>query len=221
MSTLVKICGITTPQDARACAEAGADRLGIIFAASSRQVTLAQAAIIARTVPDTPLVGVFRGSDPELVKAAIRAADLSVVQVHDCPEPSEWKRLADQCRRPILPALTVDQIGDGEGRHTLLLDLSKDPDLRTEAHRRLLFGAAARLSALGHPILVAGGLDSDNVADAIDLTACVGVDVCRGVEQSPGHKDPELVRRFIAAVHRVDRSPVDRPEKSAGENDAH
>lgn len=220
MRTLIKICGITTPGDARLCVEAGADRLGVIFAASPRRVSPAQAKIIARAVPDTPLVGVFGDCEADLVQEAVRAANLSLVQVHRCAQRPEWNRLAELCRRPVLPALTVDELDGDLGRHTLLLDLAKDPLRRTAADRQRLYEAAARLGARGHRVLVAGGLNPANVAEAIERTGCIGVDVCGGVERAPGRKDPELVRRFVAAVRAVDGEPAENAGQQPGERNA-
>ena len=203
MSLMIKICGITTPADARLCAEAGADRLGMIFAPSSRQVTLEQAAAIARSVPGTPLVGVFSGCDPETVKTVVRAANLTHIQLHDCPDPKDWDRVADACDRPVIPALVASQISENTDlgdRHTLLLDLAKDPLQRSATHQTDLHRKAADLARRGRSVLVAGNLNPDNVQAALHRSSCLGVDVAGGVESSPGVKDPLLVLRFIQAV---------------------
>ena len=203
MKVLIKICGITTPQDARMCVEAGADRLGVIFAPSSRQVSVEQASIISSSVPDTPVVGVFSGCDPDSVIKAVQSARLSLAQLHDCLDPEAWKKITDSCRRPVIPALTVSQasqVSDEIGRSTILLDLAKDPVQRTSAYRASLHRTASMLADLGHPVFIAGGLDPENVAAAVRDTRCLGVDVCGGVESAPGQKDPQLVRQFIAAV---------------------
>ena len=207
MSLLIKICGITTAEDARLCVEAGADRLGVIFAPSSRRVSVARAAAIAAAVPGTPVVGVFNGCAPDQVKETVQAANLSLIQLHDCTDPAKWDRVADLCDRPVIPALTVGQAAQvfGEiGRRTLILDLAKDPVQRTTAYRESLHRTAGRLADLGHPVLIAGGLDPNNVQAAVRTTRCLGVDVCGGVEKAPGIKDPQLVRKFIAAVHEVE-----------------
>ena len=207
MSLMIKICGITSPADAHLCAQAGADRLGVIFAPSSRQVTLEQAAAIARAVPGIPLVGVFSGCDPEAAKTAVQAANLTHVQLHDCPDPEDWDRVADACDRPVIPALIASRInGDTDlgDRHTLLLDLAKDPLQRSGTHQMDLQRKAADLARRGRTVLLAGGLDPDNVRAAMHRSSCMGVDVAGGVESSPGVKDPLLVLRFIQSVRGVE-----------------
>jgi len=209
MNPTIKICGITSCADARLCVDAGADRLGVIFAKSPRQVTVEQAVEIAAAVPDTPIVGVFDDWDPYRVADAVRTVDLAAVQLHGRTSSWVWEHVADVCRRPVIAALTPGQaaiVAADNRQFTLMLDLAKNPERRTEADRQRLLQMAARLCELGKSIVVAGGLDPDNVAEAILSTGCSGVDVCRGVERSPGQKDPELVHRFVSAVRNLERS---------------
>jgi phosphoribosylanthranilate isomerase len=208
---VIKICGITTPEDAAFAARAGADRLGLIFAGGPRNVTLERAAEIASAVPGMALTGVFLGADLERIAEAVRAAALTHVQLHDCPDPADWDRIAEAVERPVIPALTAEQsrsITDSDPHRTVLLDLSKDPQLRTEEHRRQLQRAAAELAGRGRPVLIAGDLDPDNVRRIAHRTRCAGVDVARGVERSPGVKDPLLVQRFIREVRSLEYGHV-------------
>lgn len=211
MSRIIKICGITSARDARACLDLGADRLGLIFAHSPRRVSLEQAAGIAKTVPGASLTGVFVGCDPEAAATAVRTAGLTHVQLHDCPDPRDWDRVAEACGRPVIPALTHDRVGaippDGP-RRTYLLDLAKAPQLRTATHRDELQAAAAELIRRGDSVLVAGGLDPGNVARAVHRTGCTGVDVAGGVESAPGVKDLRLVERFIHSVRGLEYGHV-------------
>ena len=95
-------------------------------------------------------------------------------------------------------------MGSPDGRHTLLLDLAKDPARRTPGHFAHLHATALRLAEEGQPVIIAGNLDPDNVQHAVRATRCRGVDVCGGVELSPGKKDPQRVAQFIAAVRELE-----------------
>ncbi len=211
MKLVIKICGITHAEDAVFAARAGADRLGLIFAGGPRNITLDQAASIAAAVPGIALTGVFRGADVDMISAAVQTAALTHVQLHDCPDPDDWDRISAATGRPVIPVLTDEQItsiDDADPRRTFLLDLAKLPEQRTEEHRQRLQAAAAGLAARGRPVLVAGGLDPDNVRRIAHRTRCLGVDVASGVERSPGVKDPLLVRRFIQEVRSLEYGHV-------------
>jgi len=211
MRRLIKICGITNPKDALFCSRTGADRLGLIFAPSARQVTLAQGASIAESVSLMPMVGVFINPDPLFAAEAVAAANLSFVQVHDCTNPARLEQIATACERPVVPAVTVDQLDaldKLDSSLTLLLDLAKDPALRTPVHVNRLHQAAADLTQKGRTVILAGGLTPDNVAGAVRGARCLGVDVCGGVEQTPGLKNAAKVRQFITAVRHLEEIDV-------------
>lgn len=211
MSLIIKICGITRAQDAILAARAGADRLGLIFAESPRRVTPVQAAEIAAAVPGAALTGVFRGADLDLIRAAVEAAQLTHVQLHDCPDAADWDRVAQAVGRPVIPALIGRQsesIEDSDPQREVLLDLAKDPAQRTEEYRQRLEQSAIALADRGRPVLFAGGLTPDNVRRIAHRTRCAGVDVAGGVESAPGIKDPELVRRFIQEARSLEYGHV-------------
>lgn len=211
MSLIIKICGITRVEDAVMAARAGADRLGLIFAESPRRVSLKQAAEIAAAVPETARTGVFRGADLDEIRAAVEAGNLTHVQLHDCPDPADWDRIAEAVERPVIPALIGAQpegIDDAHPHREVLLDLAKDQALRTAEHVLRLQQTAAALADRGRPVLFAGGLTPDNVRRIAHRTRCTGVDVAGGVESAPGIKDPELVRRFIQEVRSLEYGHV-------------
>lgn len=216
--TLVKICGITTAADARLCHDAGADLLGIILTRSDRQVDPGQAAVIRQAVPSARLVGVVRDQAASVLDRHARLARLDVLQLHDCPDPRRWAAVADACGVPVLPAVTADQaaaIQDHLATMTpahlegLLLDLPKTGQPADPGQRQRLWEAARRLLDTGLPIFLAGSLAvNDLPAVRREVGAC-HLDVCRGTERSPGDKDPELVRGFLAAARQpeVGRAP--------------
>lgn len=214
--TRVKICGVTGVEDARACHLAGADLLGVILTESPRQVSPAAAARIRAAVPTVRLVAVVRDGDEAELARRIDTAGVDVVQLHGCADPVRWRAVAQATRRAILPAVTADQADaaitawsqHGDLRYEgLLLDLPKDaPDDATA--RELLWQVAARAVAAGVPVFLAGSLAAADVPSACRRVQPLALDVCRGTERSPGRKDLDLVRRFVAAAHAVEEPRV-------------
>lgn len=191
---LVKVCGLTTADDARAAHAAGAGLLGLIFAASPRRVTVDTARAIRRAVPGARLVGVFRDEDPDRVAATAAACGLDLLQLHGAETPAACAALRDRTGLPVIKALEAgpDLAARARAYDTayLLLDLPKGaagPADGALDHR--LTAAAAALAAEGRQVLLAGGLETRHVRAAL-AAAPAGVDLCRGVESAPGRKDP-------------------------------
>ena len=198
----IKICGITNADDARAAAEAGADAIGLIFADSPRRVTPAQAARIVAAVPVfVTTVGVFVDADAETIERTARQVRLDRVQLHG-DEPPE---LAARLSRPVIKRLRVGPDTDAD-------------TLRREADRwrgcAILLDPGAgsgeafdwSLAAeLGRPVIVAGGLTVENVAEAIRQARPAAVDVCSGVEREPGRKSVAKMQAFVRAVRDQER----------------
>jgi len=220
---IVKICGLTTPDDAVLCHRAGADWLGVILTASPRAVTVERCRAIRAAVPGAPLIGVVRTTDPGAVSGLVRAARLDAVQLHGCADPAVWTAVHAACGRPVLPAVAAGQ-ATAEllaayreltarracGLLGLLLDLPKAPAAGGEARAAgdrpdaLLWSAARRASDAGAPVILAGGLTAGTVADAVRAVRPRGLALCRGTERAAGHKDPELVRRVLDAARTVE-----------------
>ncbi len=200
--TRIKICGITSVQMAAAAVEAGADAIGLVFAAGSpRQVLPGLAAQIARTLP--PLVsgvGVFRNpSDPEVMNWRGEW-----VQLHGTEEESQAARMAAQHRR-ILKGMAFDAAQiikwDNSPHVTgLLIDGTAPGSGKAFDHAAL----AALMPTLRTPVILAGGLTVENVGAAIRAIRPFGVDVSSGVEASKGVKDAGMIREFCAAVREAD-----------------
>jgi phosphoribosylanthranilate isomerase len=205
VSVHVKICGVTRLEDARAAGAAGADALGLNFyPRSPRYVEPATAAALARTRPALgAVVGVFVNESPEVIRARVRDCGLTAVQLHGDEPPEACAGFGV----PIIKALRVRGPEDVARARTYL----GAGDVAT----LLLDGAApgyggggitfdwslvARLTEAGVPVLVAGGLNPGNVAEAVRATRPYGVDVASGVEASPGIKDVEAVRAFVRAA---------------------
>lgn len=194
----VKICGITTEEDALLAVAMGADAVGFVFAPSPRQVAPSRAADIAKRLPSEILtVGVFRDEAPQRVVDLVNAAGLRAAQLHghENAEDTTW------VRRRVPVVIKAFPGGDRElakapayGADIVLLD-SASP-----GSGRVFDWSLAEGAPSGLRILLAGGLTAENVTEAIRRVRPWGVDVSTGVESSPGVKDPTLVRRFITAA---------------------
>jgi phosphoribosylanthranilate isomerase len=181
---MIKICGITRRADAEAAVSAGASALGFIFyPPSPRYVAPERAAEIASALPALK-VGVFVNETAASVEAVMRAAHLDVAQIYGGQAPANtriWKAL--RITAPVDPGAAKDA-------EAILLDGPKNG----EAFDWTLARAAAPR------VIIAGGLDASNVAEAIRVAQPWGVDASSRLESSPGIKDHEKVRQFIAAA---------------------
>lgn len=186
---IVKICGITSEDDARMAIEGGANALGVNFYPQSpRFVTLEQARRITRLPGNHLRVGIFVNAEPEELLRTVDEAGLDVVQVHGV-----FRRTRLRTWRGIRagdPAPAVD-----EDVEAYLLDA---PGLEFGGSGQTFDWSLA--AAFPRRKIVAGGLDEWNVAAAIEASAPWGVDACSRLESSPGIKDANRVRAFIKAA---------------------
>ena len=196
----IKICGITNIEDALAAVTYGADALGFIFAESPRRVTPAQARdIIARLPPFVTTVGVFVDADPDAVSATRTMCQLDFVQLHGAESPAYCESLSP---RAIKAFRVKDDSVLGILPHyratAYLLDAGGGS--RPGGNGIAFDWAIARRATQHGPIILSGGLNADNVAQAIAVVQPCAVDVCSGIEAQPGLKDHERMHSFIAAV---------------------
>jgi phosphoribosylanthranilate isomerase len=199
----VKVCGVTTPDDAELAARLGAAAIGMIFWRSSpRAVDLARARDIARALPAfVTRVGVFVNQAPEDVTAIAEEIGLDAIQLHGDEDPS---RYLNEWRGRIIKAVAVkDGSADASAEAvpsavTVLLD-AHDPVKRGGTGLPIDWAAAAAV-ARKRPVILSGGLTPANVSTAIAAVGPYAVDVSSGVESSPGRKDPAKLRAFFAAV---------------------
>jgi phosphoribosylanthranilate isomerase len=217
----VKVCGITNLEDAYACVDAGADALGFIFVENTpRFVTPEQVAPIVRRLPPfvTP-VGVFWEHPAGHVKAVAEACGLRALQFHgeEKPEDLEGFDLPVIKTIKLPPASTIDGLPEFRARESfqafgfqkvaraVLLDSAarwsegqgREPvEWMTAARIVQMLGVRHGLP----PVILSAGLTAETVARAIAVVKPYGVDVNSGVEATPGRKDPDKVRRFIAAA---------------------
>jgi phosphoribosylanthranilate isomerase len=203
---IVKICGITRLEDALAAVDAGANAIGFIFWPDSpRFIDPYRARAIARSLPPfvTP-VGVFVDQPVDYVSAVASLVPLGAVQLHG----SETPDYAAAIGRPVLKAVTTADPDPGRWppRAMLLLDVH-DPVRRGGTGRTIDWEAAAAIAAR-RPVLLAGGLTPENIAEAIVRVRPRGVDVSSGVESSPGIKNHERLKALFGAIHAADPTHV-------------
>lgn len=221
--TWVKICGITNLEDALVAVDAGADAVGFVFYEKSPRFVSVETAreIIARLPQDVEKVGVFVGTEPEDVAAVSSQTGLSAAQVylHSRPSPQMDAEFIRRSGCRMIPALSAGTLGqeeligfavpDGarEAIPAMLID-SGSSDRPGGTGKRLPSGLLAEFSAtaarIGLKFILAGGLNAENVSEAIRSVHPWGVDVASGVEARPGKKDPEKVRAFVKAVREYD-----------------
>ncbi|WP_119069105.1 phosphoribosylanthranilate isomerase [Rubrobacter indicoceani] len=202
--TFVKICGITNRNDARMAAGAGADAVGMIFAESRRRVNMMRAREIADfLIPeDIKLVGVFVNESPERVVNIAREVGLDLVQLHGDEPPEEVAYLRSRSLK-VMKAFrvkdkdSITRLDDYEADFFLLDAFSEKA--RGGTGETFDWDAAKALVGRAN-IVVSGGLNPDNVAEAIEFFAPYGVDASSSLEDAPGEKNAEMVRRFVSAA---------------------
>jgi phosphoribosylanthranilate isomerase len=210
MATLVKICGLSTPESLDVALDAGADLVGFIFfPPSPRNVSHETArALGARVQGRARKVAVTVDADDALLATIIEALKPDMLQLHGHETPQRVAAVRESFGLPVMKALPIEEKSD-------LLAIAP----YTRVADRMLFDArpprdATRPGGLGRafdwhllddldlsiPFMVAGGVNPDNVAEALRITRAPGVDVVSGVESAPGVKDPEKIRAFIRAA---------------------
>jgi phosphoribosylanthranilate isomerase len=201
----IKICGITHPDDAEAAVAAGADLVGLNFVeGSSRCLDLNTAEEIAtRVAGQVDRVAVFRDATPEEIERVLRRVDLERVQFHG----SETEEEVEDVDLPVIKAIQGADVAAAEEYPGTILLL----DHPTEGGGRgnpWNWSEATELIEKGVDAILAGGLDPDNVVEALaslgDLLPW-GVDVATGVEGDGGRKDPSKMARFVEAVRGAEK----------------
>ena len=222
--TWIKICGITNLEDAQLAIEAGANAIGFVFFdRSPRKVEVETVRAITERVPEAvEKVGVFVDEPIDQIRETVRASSLTAVQI-------QGRTLVDSVMNG--PASTVETLGgtkvivaaSGESLKTGGVLIGQNARERIFA---LLFDSQAngvvggtgtafdwqgtrgmiQVIGLKLPVIVAGGLNPENVTQAIRLLQPFGVDVSSGVEAKPGKKDPERIRAFVQAVRSAEKT---------------
>jgi phosphoribosylanthranilate isomerase len=200
----VKICGVTSSNDAQLCAELGADAIGLNFYPKSpRAVSPFYAEKIVRGLPPfVATVGVFVNWAPEPVIALCQALRLNFAQLHGDESPQIVAKIAR--RIPVIQVLRVVQgkrppdFARFKSASAFLLDAAQSESYGGTG--KTIDWQLASQAAISHRIVLAGGLTPGNVAQAIATVHPYAVDVASGVETGPGRKDPAKLRSFLEAV---------------------
>ena len=200
MSVRVKICGITSIEDATAAVEAGADALGFMFyEPSPRYLTAERAGAIIRELPThVAKVGVFVDADAQSIRNTADTAGLDTLQFHGDESPEFCSKFEQHTIKAfrVKDEESLGQLPDYETDAWLLDSYVKGVPGGTG--EKFNWNLAVEAKHLGKPILLAGGLTPENAAEAVSQVAPFGLDISSGVEISPGKKDAEKVTQLIA-----------------------
>lgn len=206
MNIKVKICGITREEDARAAVEAGAHALGFVFyRPSSRYIDAKRAQEIINTLPPfITTVGVLVNQSTEEVQSLLKTVSLNLLQLHGEESP----QLCSSYGIPYVKALRVNSIEEAD---TLAGNFPDTRALLLDTLKSDIYGGTGesfhwqRLpDSIDKPVILAGGLDADNVGEAIRIVLPYAVDVSSGVESEKGKKDADKMSQFIEAVNAVE-----------------
>jgi len=210
-ATQVKICGLTRPDEAQACAALGADAVGLVFyPPSPRHVSATMARRIARSLAPEPcaVVGVFVDATFEAIVEKVENCRLDLVQLHGCESPALVRRLDREGIRVIktlfVNTTPVFTAADRYNSHAYLAECAGGP-LPGGNAMQWNWSDARKLSAR-FPLVLAGGLTAANVEEAVAAARPDAVDVSSAVESNPGRKDLAKVKHFISSVSPAERN---------------
>jgi len=205
MRTRVKICGITSCEDAKVVIDAGVDAIGLVFYEKSpRFVSVSQAAEISQSIPAfVSCVALFKDADAQFIRAVLQQVEIDLIQFHG----SEDADFCEQFDRPYIKALgmkgpenNVDYLLTSAERYHSAKALLLDGHAPGQAGGKGETFDWSSIAKIEKPIVLAGGLTPDNVKLAIEMVHPFAVDVSSGVESAPGIKDKEKVARLMSQV---------------------
>jgi len=204
----VKVCGITNYQDASMAVQLGAHALGFIFAPSPRQVTPEKARDIIRAIPPlAQAVGVFVDEDPATIRRIMRFCGLDLVQLHGDESPDVCHELMPYAIKAfrLKDESSLSAIKSYRGRvRAILLDRYMEGK-KGGTGRTFDWDLAIRAKDFEIPAILSGGLNPDNISEAISLVKPYAVDVNSGIEQSPGKKSPVLMSKLMEIIRKMER----------------
>lgn len=210
MSVEAKICGLNAPDAVAAAVAGGARYLGFVFyAASPRSVTPEEAARLGAGVPEGVLkVGLVVDADDETLARITAGAGLHMLQLHGAESPERVAEIKARFRLPVIKAVPVAGADDVEraGAYEdvadrLMFDARAPAGASRPGGNALAFDwRLIRDRQWRGPWFLAGGLDADNVGEAVRISGARAVDVSSGVEDAPGRKSPDRIRAFLEAV---------------------
>ncbi|MBV7434855.1 phosphoribosylanthranilate isomerase [Cardiobacteriaceae bacterium TAE3-ERU3] len=207
MRTRIKMCGITSVADALAAVNAGADALGLVFyAPSKRAVEIAQAAEIARAVPAyVSVVGLFVDADAAFVREICAQVALDELQFHGGESPDYCSQFGYRFTK----AVPMNEMADVAAVQHYMAQYPYASGFLLDAFGGGKTGGSGKtfdwsnLPQSDRPLIIAGGLHSDNVGELIKQCRPYAVDVSSGIESAPGRKCTSRMREFVRAVMHV------------------
>jgi phosphoribosylanthranilate isomerase len=208
--TEIKICGITRLEDALCAAESGADAVGFIFyPASPRYITPERAKeIIARLPERIATVGVFVNRPVEEVERTTEESGLDLIQLHGDESAAYCRRFPPgRIIKAVSPRTPEELRRLGDYRVRAFLVDARDPGRYGGTGKRADWELAASLGE-AHPLILAGGLDADNIAEALSAVAPRAVDINSGCELAPGVKDHDRMRRIVRMTREMNQGTI-------------
>ena len=205
MHTRIKICGIKHLNDALKAVECGADAIGLIFVEKSpRYVSLTEARVIAESMPPfVTVVGLFMNASAETVREALKVVPLNLLQFHGEESP-------EFCDQFEMPYIKVLRMRDNANVVAFAQDYPNAAGILLDSYHKDAGGGTGQSfdwdlipDDVPLPLILAGGLNSENVASAIEAVKPYAVDVSSGVESEPAVKDHKKIEQFIKEVQRV------------------
>ncbi|MGE5607247.1 MAG: phosphoribosylanthranilate isomerase [Bacteroidota bacterium] len=200
----VKVCGITNLEDALICVSYGVSALGFIFAPSKRQVDPEKVYQISRQLsPFIVKVGVFVDEDPHRIKEILKDCRLDLAQLHGKEVPDDCELLEGRAIKAFRAGYDhPDPIWKGAALRGILID-SYSAEVAGGTGTAFDWKLAADYRQLGFPLILAGGLNPDNIETAVRAVRPDGVDLSSGVERGPGVKDPEKIAKLMERIRRI------------------
>lgn len=206
--TRVKICGITSIEDAQSICEAGADAIGLVFYEKSpRNVSIEKAKIICASLPPFVMsVGLFLNAPADFVTSVLASVPLDLLQFHG----SETPQYCASFNRPYIKAVGMKDLPDEDDFNQYADRYSQARGFLVDSHAIGKAGGTGDTfdwrrvpQHYSRPIILAGGLNPNNIAQALQTVAVFGVDLSSGVESSPGKKDKQKITQLMNEVKRI------------------
>ncbi len=210
-----KICGLNDPVSVKSAVESGADYIGMVFyEPSPRSVSPKEAAQLTKAVPPTvKIVGLFVNPDNALIRSVLDTVKLDMIQLHGSETPERVEEIKATFSTSVMKALKIAEKADFlsikayENVADMLLFDAKAPKNMENAlpgGNGLVFDWRMLTDvSLSLPWMLAGGLDAENVREAVTISGAPCVDTSSGVEIKPGQKDPAAISRFVKTVHDI------------------
>ena len=208
MNTIkVKICGITNYEDASMAVSLGADALGFIFASSLRRITPDDARdIIKKLPPLVKSVGVFVNEDPEVIEETVEHCGIDLVQLHGDESP-------EFCERFMPRSIKALRIKNDSMLQTIEAYKGKVKAFLLDSYLKGMAGGtgksfdwdlAIEIKKTGVPVILAGGLGPENIEKAVSKVKPYAIDVNSGIEESPGKKNHDLMKKVFEKINKIE-----------------